>query len=1294
MSLFDKLNRNDVENVLNKVVKNSDSIIRKTRKLKRDPKLFFKDSYEKRKKQMLAKIPVKYEGKNQFTVVSAVYNVEKYLDEYFISLVNQSLDFKKHIQLILVDDGSTDRSAKIIKKWQKKYPKNIHYYYKENGGQASARDYGLDYIKTEWCTFIDPDDFVDNDYFRVIDETIQSEKDLWMVSCNLIYYYEQSKQYKDNHPQNYKFRQKISFFDVKDQYQYIQLSVSLAILNTKIIQENGLRFDTRIKPSFEDATFMMNYALALHKKQGRVAFVKDAKYYYRKRENGTSTLDTGWIKPTGYDEVLRYGCLQTLKNYHESLGYVPRFIQNSVMYYHIWQIKGIVNQDNAVDFLTTEQKTEYLSLLRQIFEYIDEEAIDGFNLAGTWMFEKAGMLNLYKNQALRADIQIGFIEKYDSNKNEVLLYYFAPKDSMAVFYDNGRIIQPSHQKILRHSFLEEAFVYEYRYWLPLSDRGDISFEVDGNPTKIGFAGKHIRVPITTKQIVDYYKAQAKYPNVNDTWIIMDRDVQADDNAEHFYRYVMNNHPEQKIYFALRKASHDWDRLKAEGFNLLDFGSLRFETELKNCSKIISSHIDDYIVDYFGDKGLVAKDFVFLPHGVTQNDLFAWYNSKIQYMSLMTVSTNDEYDSIAGDYNHYKYSKKEIKLTGFPRHDALMRGNVINTKRIVVMPTWRKYLIGKYNNKTGRFLKNPEFMHSEYAQKWQAFLASDKLQGLMREYGYEVVFAPHKNTEAYLDEFTLPKNIQIWQANPSESIQKLFQTADVMITDYSSVAFEMGYLGKPVLYYQFDFESFFKEQWQRGYFDYQEHGFGAVSEDLDALLSDLEAILANGGNALPAYQKRIDETFAYRDDKNCQRVYEAILALDEKPDQKIDINHVYQSMLAYADSKRWLSVKAHAQFLAQHKDAEDSIQKEALNLLFEALMMEQQYEKAVPLYREYGERFNPMQKVKYAYFMADWQGVIEYSSNIAPSDDKQRMLAHSYAELGQADALMKVLKSLPKNTDYQKVYAQVLIALANHDWQSIIDLLGNKQLSELLPVIDELITDDQTSLIIEQVLTDYRFELILARAYRNLKMYDLANEQLAAFKQHSRNQPQCRLEIARLAVARKNAKKAVSQYRQATFDDISCLSAADFVSYVQSLSMMGDQAEIEQILPAALERYLDNQALRLEWAKHLFAKSDYHSFLEVGDQLKMQKDTLTYEFVLANYRLGLIDEAYQAIVMPNYESKFEYWMLVMEIAFAKSDIKLAKSSYQQMLAIYPQRAPEIMAKFDLLVKSYESMRILS
>lgn len=1302
MSLFDKLNRNDVEKTLQKAIKNKDSLVKKAKKLQRDPQLFFKDMYAKRSKQLISKVPVKYEGQNQFTVVSAVYNVEKYLDEYFTSLTNQTLDFKKHIHLVLVDDGSTDDSAKIIKKWQKKFPNNIRYYYKENGGQASARDYGLDYIQTEWCTFIDPDDFVDIDYFKNIDQALVEEQNLWMVSCNLIYYYEQSKQYKDDHPQNYKFKQKITCFDVRDQNQYIQLSVSLAILNTKIIQENGLRFDTRIKPSFEDATFMMNYALALYKKQGRIAFVKDAKYYYRKRADGTSTLDTGWVKPSGYDEVLRYGCLATLQAYHQSVGYVPRFIQTSAMYYHIWQIKGIVNQNNALDFLTQEQKDEYLSLLRQMFEYIDEDAIDAFSLAGTWMFEKAGMLNLYKNQALRPDLKIAYAEKYDATKDEILLYYFAPKDSVAVFYDNGVVIEPTQKKILRHSFLDKAFVYEYRYWVPLSKTGNIRLEVDGHPTKIGFAGKHIRTPLLAQDIRKYYQAQYKYPNMNNAWIIMDRDVQADDNAEHFYRYVMNNHPEQPIYFALRKTSHDWARLEAEGFNLLDFGSVRFEKELKNCAKIISSHIDDYIVDYFGDKGLISKDFIFLPHGVTQNDLYSWYNSKIQYMSLMTVSTKDEHESIAGDNNHYKYGHKEIKLTGFPRHDALLRGNMENTKRIVVMPTWRKYLLGKYDNATGKFLKNPEFMQSEYAQKWQAFLASDELQRLIREYGYEVVFAPHKNTEAYLDEFNLPSNIKIWQANPNESIQKLFQTADMMITDYSSVAFEMGYLGKTVLYYQFDFDEFFATQWQRGYFEYETHGFGAVSADEQKLLADLEAVLANDGKPLPVYQARIENTFAHRDDQNSARVYQAILALDESNEYVVDTDKVYQSMQALMADEQWALVEAHARFLMKKAD-DETVNPELVNALFDALIRQGKYVEVAALIddEESALVLGKAQQAEYAYFMADWQGVVSHLSGLDLTERQQRMLAHSYAALGQVQSTEKAVAKLPQDAEYEEAYTQALIALANQDWQAVIELLGENKLDELLAFADEVAQDEQDeqtdipSISSQQLLVEYRFELILAQAYRQLEAYDLANEQLGNYEKHSRNEPQCRLEIARLAAARNNTTKVISQYEQAVFGEIERLALADFERYVQALLTAGKHNELAKLMPEALATYANNQTLQTAWTKHLFQVADYQAFLAAYEALdQASRATLVYEVVLVKYRLGLIDEAYAEIVMPTYESSYEYWLLVMELAFAKADLKLAKSCYQRLLAIYPAKSAEVASKFDFMVKNYEAIKALA
>lgn len=84
---------------------------------------------------------------------------------------------------------------------------------------------------------------------------------------------------------------------------------------------------------------------------------------------------------------------------------------------------------------------------------------------------------------------------------------------------------------------------------------------------------------------------------------MDRDNQADDNAEHLYRYISENHPEQDIYFALKKTSSDWKRLEQDGFNLLEFGSSAFESKLKDCAKssvvmlMDISHIISKIIPY-------------------------------------------------------------------------------------------------------------------------------------------------------------------------------------------------------------------------------------------------------------------------------------------------------------------------------------------------------------------------------------------------------------------------------------------------------------------------------------------------------------------------------------------------------------------------------------------------------------------------------------------------------------------------------------------------------------------------
>lgn len=224
------------------------SFSRKYRKLKNNPKLFFKDMWNKQIRKIKQHSPVKYTGKFQYTIVSAVYNVEKYLNDYFKSIVNQSLDFKKHIHIICVDDGSTDHSAQIIKQWQKKYPNNISYYYKENGGQASARNLGLDYVKTEWVTFIDPDDFIHVDYFKIIDDEIGKDENIVLIATELATYHEsnESYSYKNGHL-SYNYASN-TLVPVNNLNNHIHLSVCASMFNNNLIKKYNLFFDEKIKP--------------------------------------------------------------------------------------------------------------------------------------------------------------------------------------------------------------------------------------------------------------------------------------------------------------------------------------------------------------------------------------------------------------------------------------------------------------------------------------------------------------------------------------------------------------------------------------------------------------------------------------------------------------------------------------------------------------------------------------------------------------------------------------------------------------------------------------------------------------------------------------------------------------------------------------------------------------------------------------------------------------------------------------------------------------------------------------
>lgn len=119
------------------------------------------------------------------SIIVPVYNAEIYLEECLKSLVNQTVGIEQ-MELILVDDGSTDNSLQCLMKYEKMYPENVVLVpLGENTGQANARNIGMEYASAPYFAFVDADDWVELDiYEKMLEPANQFQCD--MVQCGLV----------------------------------------------------------------------------------------------------------------------------------------------------------------------------------------------------------------------------------------------------------------------------------------------------------------------------------------------------------------------------------------------------------------------------------------------------------------------------------------------------------------------------------------------------------------------------------------------------------------------------------------------------------------------------------------------------------------------------------------------------------------------------------------------------------------------------------------------------------------------------------------------------------------------------------------------------------------------------------------------------------------------------------------------------------------------------------------------------------------------------------------------------
>ena len=348
---------------------------------------------------------------------------------------------------------------------------------------------------------------------------------------------------------------------------------------------------------------------------------------------------------------------------------------------------------------------------------------------------------------------------------------------------------------------------------------------------------------------------------NRPWVLLERGTDARDNAYFFYRFLKKNYPEKKIYYIIDKDSPDYHKVKEDA---VQFGSLKNYWVIATAEKIISTHcynglphINPKLFRFFK----LNKKHYFLQHGVTKDDMPQLYFDQTG-VQLFVCGAKPEFDYIT---DRFGYPSGAVQYTGFARYDTLHNAQAKN--QILIMPTWRMYITAEN-----------DFLQSEYYRQWNQILQNKHLAEYLEKNDLSVIFYPHYEVQKYLRLFHPESKRIILADSANYDVQTLLKESCLLVTDYSSVYFDFAYMRKPVIYFQFDQDEFFSKHYNRGYFSYQKMGFGPVTESVE---STVETIIQSAdGGFCPAdeYAQRMQMFFPLYDQKNCERIYEAICLL--------------------------------------------------------------------------------------------------------------------------------------------------------------------------------------------------------------------------------------------------------------------------------------------------------------------------------------------------------------------------------------------------------------------------------
>lgn len=349
-------------------------------------------------------------------------------------------------------------------------------------------------------------------------------------------------------------------------------------------------------------------------------------------------------------------------------------------------------------------------------------------------------------------------------------------------------------------------------------------------------------------------------------------MMAQDNGYYFFKYCMDHEEEKRqnnhIYYVITKDAPDRKKMDAYQSHLVDFMSIRHMIYMIAAELLVSTDTRNHLYA-MRQRGSILKRYlrkkplVFLQHGVTALKKVDFFYGKGKSGSCnLFVVTSDFEKKIVEDY--FGYAEDEIVNSGFARWDVL-EDKSEGLREILIMPTWRAWL----ENVTLE-----EFKESDYFHNYMALLNSPRFHCFLEKNDLLANFYLHSKFREFIQDFSVESDRIRLIVFGEEPANELMMRCKMLVTDYSSVCWDVFYLDKPVVFFQFDRDKYMEAH--GSYLDMDRELFGDCAQDVDGLLTYMEKCADDHFVVRPEYEKMQKSFYKYFDDQNSRRICDAIV----------------------------------------------------------------------------------------------------------------------------------------------------------------------------------------------------------------------------------------------------------------------------------------------------------------------------------------------------------------------------------------------------------------------------------